>query len=279
MNNHIELYNLVKKDFCNLFSFKLHESTLEIITPLVTITDKFVSVFVTERGNRLIVTDGGWISQEVYGNSISSEDIETISVIFQQYKSYYNIQETKANSDSTDIFYYVPIDIKKVELLSAAVFDVANFIVGIVNSHSLSYREKKEKEQRDRFKHDTNKLLKNIYKDSFSSHQNIGIQGVTYNGVIKYRSKLYLLEYITGSTTKYFQQDVRKATINFQLVEEVDYIFRQVESRIAIINDDSSGYQNNGFPIVLQKHLEKSTSDLIFRTENDKIFNIIPSLN
>ena len=140
--NHKQTYEAIKKDFCHLFQFKAHGDTLELITPLVTITDKFVSVFVTQRGDKLIITDGGWIHQNIYDNPTESDDREIILIALEQYKEYYHIQQTIGNGHK---MYFRSII--KSELLSAAVFDVANFIVGVVNSYSLDYREKKESEE------------------------------------------------------------------------------------------------------------------------------------
>lgn len=265
--NHSNTYETIKKDFCHLFYFKSHGNTLEVITPLVTLTDKFVSIFVTQRGNNLIITDGGWINQEVYGHTTYHDDKEIVWLAINQYKAYYNINQTNGNGHT---FYFRSVD--RVELLSAAVFDLANFIVGVVNSFTLEYKEKKEIEERDRFKSETNDFFKEHYNERFDTNKEI-INGVKYNGVLSIANKLHLFEYVTGSSNRYFEQDLRKAIINFQLIEE-NPVMEYVGNRIAIFNDQSLGYQN-GIPPILVEHLEKSTSHILTRTNRDKVFSII----
>ena len=141
--NHFDTYKRIKKEFCHLFQFKSHGNTLEVITPLVTITNKFISVFITERGNKLIVTDGGWISQEVYEHSMIGDDRDIILTLIAQYKKYYHINQTSVNDS---IFYFRSIN--DISLLVSSFFDVANFVVNVVNSCSLNYKEKKEKKNK-----------------------------------------------------------------------------------------------------------------------------------
>lgn len=266
--SHKTIFDIVKMDFCHLFQFKIHGDTLEIITPMVTLTSKFVSVFITQRGEKLIVTDGGWIHQNIYDCDLDLEDKETVFLIFDQYKKYYNITQNKNKSNP---MYFRAVT--KIELLSAAVFDVANFIVGIVNSYTLDYRDKKDKEDRDKFRSETNDFLKMHYKDNFRA--NHPVFDVKYSGAIIINSKMHLFEYVTGSNSRYFENDLRRATINFQLIQEKPYVLSHVANRIAIFNDDSLGYQN-GFKQILVNHLEKSTThERLLRSKREEIFSII----
>lgn len=266
--NHKQTYEIIKQDFCHLFQFKAHGETLELITPLVTITDKFVSVFVTQRGDKLIITDGGWVHNNIYENPLEPEDKEIISIAIEQYKEYYQILQTIGNGHN---MYYRAVT--KTELLSAAVFDVANFIVGAVNSYTLEYRDKKDREERDKFKSETNLYFKEYYNDKFKSNSEI-LSGIRYNGVITINNRLHLLEYVTGSTSRYFEQDIKKAIVNFNLIEGKP-VMEFVANRIAIFNDQSLGFQK-GCPPVLVELLNKYTSqEYILRSKREQILSII----
>jgi|AntRauTorckE5430_2_1112549.scaffolds.fasta_scaffold03162_3 hypothetical protein len=263
---HFETYKRIKEEFCHLFNFKSHGNTLEIITPLVTITNKFVSVFITPRGDKLIVTDGGWIRQEVYDHSIISDDRDIVSTLIQQYKKYYHINQTSGDGN---IFYFRSID--KIELLSSAVFDIANFIVGVVNSYSLEYKEKKEKEDRDNFKSETNDFLKQHYHKNFKSGSEL-VKGVRYNGILTINSRIHLFEYITGSSTRYYENDMRKAIVNFKLIED-NPIKEYVDNRIAVYNDVALGHEE--ISLTLKNYLEKHTNKTFVRSEFSQILSII----
>jgi hypothetical protein len=268
MNDHKQTYDTIKKDFCHLFQFKTHGDTLELITPLVTLTDKFVSVFVTQRGEKLIITDGGWINQNIYEYALKTDDIDIVSVIISQYKDYYNIQRTVGGG--YDMYYK---SVTKSELLSAAVFDIANFIVGVVNSYTLDYRDKKDKEERDRFRTETNDFFKEHYRENFKSNFEVE-RGIRFNGVLTINQRLHLFEYVTGSTSHYFEQDLRSAIVDFRLIEDTP-IIPYVENRIAIFNDLSAGYKN-GCPPILVNLLDKYTNnEHILRSKREQIFSII----
>ena len=52
-----EIYELVRAAYQSLWKIKNHGETIELITPMVTTNDMFISVFVTRRGDDYIVTD------------------------------------------------------------------------------------------------------------------------------------------------------------------------------------------------------------------------------
>ncbi len=64
-----EIYTDIVNSFGALWNFKEREDTLEIITPFATTSQKFVSIFLTQRDQDYIISDGGWIYEGLYSNS------------------------------------------------------------------------------------------------------------------------------------------------------------------------------------------------------------------
>ena len=62
-----DIFEAIKEAYNSLWHVKVLGESLEIITPMVTTSDSFVSVFVTKRGDEFVITDGGWISAGYYG--------------------------------------------------------------------------------------------------------------------------------------------------------------------------------------------------------------------
>jgi hypothetical protein len=123
--DYLGIYDAIKKDFGDLFSFKRHDEDLfEINTPLSTLTDKFVSVFIIKRGAEFIVTDCGWLLQSQYEikNPILPENCAALM-------SYYGVKQNESQ------FFYKKTD--DISLLSSIIFDIAHFILNMVNLHSL----------------------------------------------------------------------------------------------------------------------------------------------
>ena len=268
---HNAIFDIIKKEFCSLFAFKSHGETLEVITPLATLTDKFISVFITHRGNDIIITDGGWITDNIYDCSFVEDEKDILDNLSKQFLSYFNILTTTVSGRG--LFYYKKTN--KIEMIPACVFDMANFILSVVNANSLEYKSQTDKLERDKFRKETNDYLKSIYNGQFTSNKEIS-RGLKFNGVIRKRQKLHLLEYVTGSTPRYIDQEIRRAMVNFQIVNDLP-IISQVESRIAIFNDKSVGFQK-GLPPILVEYLHKYTSrEYITRSSIDIIREIIPT--
>ena len=72
------LFNDIIKAFSSLWSFKKRGNSIEIVTPVSTTNDVFVSVFLTMRGDEYIVTDGGWIDAGVYDiDEVNNSQLES----------------------------------------------------------------------------------------------------------------------------------------------------------------------------------------------------------
>jgi hypothetical protein len=97
MEELLSIFKNIKEEFCSLWSFKERGATLEIITPYATTTDKFVSVFLTVRNKELIVSDGGWLSDNSYESSLDFDDDIYVKV-FEYYRTFYDVQTVNANT-------------------------------------------------------------------------------------------------------------------------------------------------------------------------------------
>lgn len=95
LKNIVEVYS-------RLWSFRERGDTVEIITPCSTTNDSFVSVFLTQRENEFIITDGGWISEKYYNDLIDLED-DHFNRLYEYYLTQYSISTLEAKER---IFYY-----------------------------------------------------------------------------------------------------------------------------------------------------------------------------
>ena len=58
IQNAEHLFLNISSDFNSLWKYKLRGDTLEIITPFTTMTGSYISIFLTQRDDRFIITDG-----------------------------------------------------------------------------------------------------------------------------------------------------------------------------------------------------------------------------
>ena len=112
--------------------------TMEVVTPIATTSDKFVSVFIAKRGDAYVVTDGGWISEGKYDSDLPLLDA-IYGRVFEYYKGEYNVNELAANNY---IYYYKKTT--DIRMVSSMVFDMASFTNGVVSASLINYQEKKE---------------------------------------------------------------------------------------------------------------------------------------
>lgn len=261
----------IKSSFCSLTSFKIRANTLEVITAYSTINSKFVSVFITFTNNKIVLTDSGWIDQNYYETPLYDDSDDIIKRIISSYQTSYNVKSTLDNSGVE--YYYKTCS--NIDQIPSAVFDLANFIVGVVNSFCVQYKDEREEKERETFRRDANDFLKGNYADTVKLRSSLDdFQSIKFSAIINKRSTLYLLTYVTGSTQTYFENDLRKSIVNFEIAAKSKY--RDViKERVTIVNDKSDGYLPDKSAYIFELLSEKTTRPPIKWTEKEQITEFI----
>lgn len=245
-----DIYHQVKSDFCNLIDYKMRDSTLEIITGISTLTNHYISVFISLQAGKFVVSDGGWIDRQYYDSQIDVEDEDIFQRVEIQYRSYFDIKKTVHKDGTT--YNFKTTD--NPELLSMLVHDVSSYISSVVNSQSIAFNEAKEQSQRKTFQKDVNSFLKEYYgselelNDSLDNYNN-DLSSIKFNAIIRKPSSVYLLMYVTGYTPQNFINDACQATVNFQMAKKYTSVHTFKQS--AIVNTQANGYT----PIKVDQYL------------------------
>jgi hypothetical protein len=265
----IQLYEEIKKSFCGLNSYKIRGEVIEILTPFSTLNDKFVSVFIKEQKAGLVVTDGGWIDHNTYENPIYDTSEDIVNKVIQHNQNNYNIKTT---SDPDGILFYYKIC---TDQIASTVFDLANFVVGVVNAFCIQFKDEKEEKERETFRKDANDFLKLNYTDNVKLRRPLDdFKNIRFNAIVNKKSRLYLITYITGSTPSYFENDIRKTIVNFEISEKSKYN-EIIDERISIINNQSEGFQPEKSSAILELLSEKTSKAPVFWTEKEKLLELI----
>lgn len=266
-----ELIERIKSSFCKLTNFKVRQNALEVITAYTTLNNKFISIFITFSKGKIVITDSGWVDQNYYETPLYEDNDEIVRRIIATYMNSFNIKSTLDN-EGVEFFYKT---CKSVDEIPSAVFDLANFIVGVVNSFCIQYRDEKEEKERETFRKDANDFLKISYSDEVKIKSSLDdFKNIKFNAIITKRNDLYLLTYVTGSTQTYFENDLRKSIVNFEIAQKSKYK-DYIKERITIINDKSNGYEPNRSANILDLLCEKTTREPIKWTEKNKIAEFI----
>lgn len=129
-----DLYHDVARDYAAMWDFKLRGATQEVITLHSTISNKFVSVFLTERGPDIIVSDGGYL---YVGEYVSNEEIDQsrcYSQTVSNLESYYHVQRVLDRNEK--LIFYIKTQARN--MVSSLVHDMVSFITGMVNAQQVT---------------------------------------------------------------------------------------------------------------------------------------------
>lgn len=126
--NPFGIAELIKRDFEKLWRFKLRGESLEVVTPFSTVTNKFVSVFITIRNGKYVVTDGAMISDGMNEYGINQENLQ----VAYKAAELFNIKTTYQKG-----LYFYKISEAKM-LLSSDLHDMASFIAIAVNTTAIN---------------------------------------------------------------------------------------------------------------------------------------------
>ena len=229
----------LKQDFGSLWQCQPRGESIEIITPFSTTTQKFISVFVTQRSEQWIVSDGGWLCEESYYNNTPL--IEADDKV-QQAIAYYQASFKVAAHEQPDgrIFYFKKCG--KSELLSSTVYDVANFVTSTVNALSVPTVE--DHVRRRLFRKGANAFMLGTFRDSVKLPYALeDVKAARFNAAVIDSSRLSLVIYVSGSTANYFSTDFKKAIVNFELARKSKFA-PQVKAQVALLDDEASGYES-----------------------------------
>lgn len=146
MNNLSALFQAVRDDFTSLWECKERGDTLEIITPYSLLSGESVSVFVTMRNDRYIVSDGARLSEIEDMQGFCLHDRK--SVYYSQMLEKFGIKEAVRSTDDA-VFRYKSTS--EMTSFTSAVYDMINFHETLGNQAFLATLFNEEEDSVHRF--------------------------------------------------------------------------------------------------------------------------------
>jgi hypothetical protein len=266
-----ELLHAVAKDYTNLWDFKLRGKTIEIITPHSTMSDKFVSVFVMEQGTDFVVTDGGYLFKSEY-----IEDEIKESACYKQAITYFedHYKVRRVTDKLGTIICYKKTN--QYALLSSVVHDMASFITAAVNAQQIASDTDTEVITRRKFTRQANDYLREAFTGRDIDFSSAIAPNITarFSAIIRDRSRINLVNYITGSDATYFANSIGRANINFEMLSgaSVDDL---VVNKISLLDDTSKGFDAQLFAGHLR--VLRKVSPVVRWSSKEQLANLINS--
>ena len=269
-----QIFSELQSSFSSLWQLKERGKAIEVITPYATTSAKFISVFISEQNNEFIVSDGGWIDQQIYDCTLELDN-ECFSKIHEHYLTSFEIKQTNGLSDI--IIYYKKTATEKA--ISSLVMDMAIFISNMISIAQVDYGEQ-DKQTNQRFRSRANNYLK-----SFVDKEYLDTSGyLDENKIIrcdafvkKPDSRLILLNYITGSNHTHFTNSISRANLMFEMANKSKFS-PHISRKISVIDTLSTGYtplKQSGYIDLL---LENSQSTEVKWSDKEKLQELL-SLN
>ncbi len=264
-----KIYIDVVSSFGGLWSFKERENSLEIITPFATTSHKFVSVFVTQRGDDFIVSDGGWVADGSYGSPFD-RNIDCYAKIILHYLDNFQVRET---SNLTRVsFFYKKTD--KQIAVPSLILDMANFISSIVSLSEVEYEV--ERKTYDLFSRTANVFLSDLFVGKFETNVyfDLTTRHVKPNAIIKKdNGKVLLVNYITGSNLANFKSSIGKTTVIFELAEK-SILKDKIDNKVTFVDDFSTGFGSSEVGAWLDNLSDKPRIKRIDWSKKEEFSNI-----
>ena len=223
------LFNFIRETYNSLWHVKVLGESLEIITPMVTSNDAFVSVFITKRGEEFVVTDGGWISEGYYECDLNLQG-KAYQRLFHYYIDNYNILQTFGHGRT---LYYKKV--KEKTLVVNAVFEMSHFISAVVSGANIQFlADKKEVTFRRSVR---NYLSTEFDNGIFRFGQKLApTSSIEFGAISNFGGHLQLLNVVTGSTPGYYRDSLCRSNMYFDYAQSVADRYR-INKTIAILDD------------------------------------------
>ncbi|MCM4162163.1 MULTISPECIES: hypothetical protein [unclassified Arenibacter] len=274
MNNLEKIAINVRESFDQLWSFKLRgKDTIEISTPYSTTTSKFVSIYVTERGGKYIVSDGGLLNSEAYESEIDYENQCLLKILYH-FEAYYEVKRTE---DKQGIKHYYKTT-TKANLIPNMVYEMAQFVSMCASAATVQFEDAKEIEERNTFRTKANTYIGSNLKEYNpifqASLDRDEYRSVRFSALIERRNRLSLVSFVTGSNPSNFRNCIARTNMNFEIAASSKYK-DHIDNKLVLVNNTADGFEYNQISKQLFILEEHTGQEAIFWTEREKLVAIL----
>ena len=223
-------FEIITSAFQSLWKFKDYGNTLEIVTPVATTNDMFVSVFITKRNNDYIATDGGWIDSGMYECEVDWKG-NIFKKVGLHYLENFGVLKTEAKGRT---FYYKRVN--KIELLPNIVFDMSNFINAIVSSSTIKFTA--DREEIIFRKNVRGFMIREFGEERFEYDKPISENTpIKFNAIERNNNGIKLINFVSGSNSSYYANSLCRSNTNFQMI--IPFRERYMIKRTITLLDDT----------------------------------------
>lgn len=274
MSNLEKVVNNVRQCFDQLWSFKLRGTdTVEISTPYSTTTSKFVSIYVTERAGKFIISDGGLLNSEAYESEIDYENQCLLKILYH-FEAFYEVKRTE---DKKGIKHYYKTTSKE-NLIPNLVYEMSQFVSMCASAATVQFEDPKELEERNTFRTKATAYIStNFQKYSPQFRAPLDkeeFRSVRFSALIEKKNRLNLVSYVTGSNPANFRNSIARANMNFEIASSSKYN-DYIDNKIVLVNNAADGFLLNQIGKQLNILEEHTGQEAINWSERERLISIL----
>ena len=246
-----DLFQELKSDFSELWHCRMLDETLEMETPYSTVAGDVISVFVTRRANRYIVTDGARVDELALAQGVKI--LESSTCHLQDLLSRFSVQEYRNSRENNLTYRYKSTT--DVSLISSYVYDMIHFIDSVANAIMLkSYFSPELDVVAQKFRKKVNDVLR--YKINltppkerrFEMFKNKSARSLQFSSSLidKKVDSLWLGMCINGSNFANYMRSVQRAEFGFNHAQDTE-LGLHGDMYFATISDEMRFGQNERY--------------------------------
>lgn len=256
------LYDSIVRTYNSLWHLRILGESLEITTPMVTTTNKFVTVFITKRYDYYVVTDGGWVCSGKYECEIDPGK-RFYNKVFEYYLRAYDILTTEGKGY---VFYYKKES--NPDLVVNAVFELSNFISAIVSTSEVQYTvDKKEV----RFNLQARSYLHGALGEGIRYDEPlVPYSSVKYSAVSHYNGHTQVINFISGSTSSYYNSSLCKSNIHFDMLKDVSNVMK-INRKVSLLDDTNPVIINSQMVREMCEYTEKCGNTIVLWRDRESL--------
>ena len=239
---------ILKADFNTLWRCKHLGNTVEVVTPYLMPDSTFLTLFFTQRDDRLIACDGGRI-WELIRETIGGSEDDALGEL-RAFAEENEIREGENNG--APVFFK---ECKDKKLLSSIAFDLGNFATMASNVLLSAYADEPE-EKETRFVTEVRGYLSRIIptdsrRQLHFNHPVPGVSNVKFSAVVESTSRLSIVSCINGSSFTEFRKNMVDAAFNLNRAWHSG-TKSVLDQTVPVIHNTARGYD----PAKLEEQIE-----------------------
>lgn len=235
-----DIIDIIRSDFGQMWSCSMVGKSLAISSPFMLPNRHALTMYVTMREDRIIVSDGGRASELIRENTDKQpEELDACRDYFMGEHDVSSHQDTSGRL----LFYN---ETKELKLVPSLLFDLGNFVVNFCHA-AIPHSQAEEAMETSRFSTKADTYLKTITEKTENRHFQKKLEDLpnaSFGAVIADRNftQLWLVGYVTGSTPYQFNHNLAAAYLNFRFVRKSQKLIQR-SSLITLVNNDAAGYR------------------------------------